>query len=187
MRVTGGVLKGRRLFAPKSPDIRPMRDQVRIALFNLLGDLVKESRFLDLFAGTGSVGIEALSRGAKHAVFVDHSPKAIKLIEKNLKSLDLQKRATVYHEDVFAALELLNRQGQHFDLVFIGPPYEENLAHQTLSKLSELDILNPQAVVATEIFKKESLQGRYGALRLFDERTYGDNLIKLYGVAPCPR
>jgi len=182
MRVTGGALKGRRLLAPKGAEIRPMRDQVRAALFNVLGDLVRGSRFLDLFAGTGSVGIEALSRGAEHAVFVDRDPQAIKLIKENLENLDLVGRATVRREDVFVALERLHRQGRKFDLVFIGPPYGKNLAHQTLKRLSELDLLTQEAVVITEIFKKEAVESCYGPLCLFDERLYGDNRIKLYAI-----
>lgn len=180
MRITGGALRGRRLHTPRSPGIRPMRDAVRAALFNILDDLVTGSSFLDLFAGTGSVGLEALSRGAKHAVFVDRSFEAIKLIERNLESLDLCERATVVCEDVSVALERFHHQGRRFDLAFIGPPYGENLAHRTLDRLSQFDILNADAVVITEVFKKETVEERYGALERFDERTYGDNLLEFY-------
>jgi 16S rRNA (guanine(966)-N(2))-methyltransferase RsmD len=182
MRITGGILRGRRLITPKSPSIRPMRDAVRAALFSILGDLVSGSRFLDLFAGTGSVGIEALSRGAKHAVFVDNSAEAVKIIEENLHNLGLEGQATVYREDVFKALQLLSRRDEQFDLVFIGPPYGEDLARRTLEHLAYRDILSEGAVVAAEIFKKEGtgFERRYGELVLFDERAYGDNLIKLY-------
>ncbi len=182
MRVTGGRLKGRKLFGPPIAKIRPMRDSVRTALFNILGDAVPGSLFLDLFAGTGSVGIEALSRGAEHAVFVDSCWEAVKVIERNLQALDLTRQATVYHQDVFLALEDCTRQGQRFDFVFIGPPYGQNLAHQTLLRLSLLKILKPEAVVITEIFKKEYLEARYGPLGLFDERRYGDNQLKFYAL-----
>jgi len=182
MRITGGALRGRRLTVPKSASIRPMRDAVRAALFSILGDLVPGSRFLDLFAGTGSVGIEALSRGAKHTVFVDNSAEAVKIIEENLQNLGLTGKATVCREDVFKALELLSRRNQRFDLVFIGPPYGEDLARRTLEQLGRIEILSEGAVAAAEIFKKEgtAFEERYGGLVLFDERTYGDNMIKLY-------
>lgn len=180
MRITGGALRGRRLHAPKSADIRPIRDQVRAALFNILNDLVAGSRFLDLFAGTGSVGLDALSRGAAYALFVDHGREAIELIERNVGELELSDRAEILREDVLRALDLLHGQGERFDLAFVGPPYGEDLAHQTLSRLSQLDILSPGAVVIAEIFKKESAGERYGTLRLFDERLYGDNRIVLY-------
>jgi 16S rRNA (guanine(966)-N(2))-methyltransferase RsmD len=180
MRITGGALKGRRLHAPKSAAIRPMRDQVRAALFNILDDLVSGSHFLDLFAGTGSVGLEALSRGAVRAVFVDSSREAVQIIERNVLALGLRDRVTILQDDVFRALERLWRRGERFDLVFIGPPYRQNLAHHTLERLGELDLLSERAIVATEIFKKEHVEPRYGRLALFDERVYGDNLIVLY-------
>lgn len=157
-----------------------MRDQVRTALFNILGDVVEGCLFLDLFAGTGSVGIEALSRGARHALFVDDSAQAVKIIQRNLTALALTQHATVYREEASIALEHLDRRGQRFDLVFVGPPYGKGLADRTLEKISELNVLNPEAIVVTEIFKKEAVQDRYGALELFDERLYGDNRIKLY-------
>lgn len=180
MRVTGGRLKGRELLGPKSAEIRPMRDQVRTALFNILEDLVEGCWFLDLFAGTGSVGIEALSRGAAHVVFVDSSQEAVQIIRRNLQQLELSKQATVYREDVFIALENLNKRDERFDLIFVGPPYGKGLADKTLSRIAQLHMLKPDTIVITEVFKKEIVQDRYGRLEIFDERIYGDNRIKLY-------
>lgn len=180
MRITGGALRGRKLITPKSSSIRPMRDQVRSALFSILGELVPRSRFLDLFAGTGSVGLEALSRGASLAVFVDESCEAISIVERNLQELGLTSRAEVLRDDVFRALERLHRRGERFDLAFIGPPYGQNLAHKTLERLGELSLLDDDAVVVTEVFKKETLEDRYGSLKLVDERGYGDNILKFF-------
>ena len=180
MRITGGALRGRKLFTPKSSAIRPMRDQVRSALFSILGGLVEGSRFLDLFAGTGSVGLEALSRGASFAVFVDASREAVQIIERNLRELGLAPRAEILQDDVFRALERLHRRGERFDLIFIGPPYGKELAHKALERLGELSLLRDDAVVVTEVFKKEPLEDRYGPLELVDERKYGDNVLKFY-------
>lgn len=180
MRITGGKLRGRKLVTPRSASIRPMRDQVRAALFNILDDLVSGSRFLDLFAGTGSVGLEALSRGASCAVFVDSAREAVQIIARNLQELGLQDRAEVLQEDVFRALERLHGRGERFDLAFVGPPYGRNLAHPTLERLGALDVLNDDAVVVTEIFKKERVEDRYPSLELSDERAYGDNLLRFY-------
>ncbi len=157
-----------------------MRDPVRSALFSILDDFVEGSRFLDLFAGTGSVGIEALSRGASFAVFVDRGREAVEIIERNLQELGLISRAEIVQDDVFRALERLRRRGERFDLAFVGPPYGQNLAHHTLERLGELSLLRDDAVVVTEVFKKERLEDRYGALELVDERTYGDNVLKFY-------
>lgn len=180
MQVIGGSKKGHKLFWPEDHKIRPMRDMVRSALFNILGDLVENSRFLDLFAGTGSVGIEALSRGARHCVFVDNAPEAIKLIHKNLEALGLKKKASVLKLDVFEAIERLAREGARFDLIFVGPPYGKHLADKALTRLSKHAILNKAGIIVTEIFKKEVLHHEYGDLRRLKEREYGDNRLLFY-------
>ncbi len=159
-----------------------MRDQVRAGLFAIIQDFLPGSRFLDLFAGTGSVGIEALSRGAKSCIFVDNLPEAVQLIKQNLAALGLTSQAKVYQLDVFAALERLYRRGRRFELIFIGPPYGQGLVGPTLARIAELGLLEPGGLAIAEIFKKErsELQERYGPLRLIRERRYGDNLIVIY-------
>ena len=183
MRIIGGRLSGRSLVEP-TPQmkrfLRPMREAVRAALFDVLSDFVLHARFLDLFAGTGSIGLEALSRGAQSCVFVDISEQACQIIRENIKNLGLEKHARVYHLDVLQAIELFDRQGEKFDLVFIGPPYGKGLAQKTLAHLTRYSILSPGALVVTEIFKKEKIQTEYGLLKSFDERTYGDNRLWFY-------
>lgn len=183
MRIIGGRLGGRSLIEP-APQmkrfLRPMREAVRAALFDILSDPVTNARFLDLFAGTGSVGLEALSRGAQSCAFVDNSEQACQIIQENLKNLGLEKRASVYRLDAFTAIELFDRQGKEFDLVFIGPPYGKGLAHKTLAHLAKHSILSPGALVVTEIFKKETVQKEYSLLQSFDERIYGDNRLGFY-------
>lgn len=182
MRVIGGVKKGQRLltFEIQPTKIRPMRDIVRGALFNILRDLVEGSRFLDLFAGTGSVGIEALSRGAKSCTFVDNLTEAVRVIRLNLSKLGFTDKARVYELDALSAIELLHRRGHRFDLIFIGPPYGEGLADQALARLASHNILVKEGIAVTEIFKKEELHEEYKDLKLFNERAYGDNLLKFY-------
>ncbi|MBI1729144.1 16S rRNA (guanine(966)-N(2))-methyltransferase RsmD [Candidatus Acetothermia bacterium] len=180
MRISGGVLRGRQLHAPKTNTIRPMRDQVRAAVFNILEEVIEGSRFLDLFAGTGSVGIEALSRGAAEAVFVDQSPEALGIIRSNLKELDLGAKSTVIPDDVFRALDALAGQNQRFDLIFVGPPYGKGLADRTMQKLSSSALVHSQSIVFVEVFKKEILHREYNLLKSFDERFYGDNLVLFF-------
>lgn len=183
MRIIGGRLGGRPLVEP-TPQIkrflRPMREAVRAALFDILNDAVTDARFLDLFAGTGSIGLEALSRGARECVFVDISEQACHIIRENLRNLGVERSARIYQLDVFNALELLCRQKEQFDLVFIGPPYGKELAHKTLLYLADHPILSRGALVITEIFKKEQVQPEYGCLKAFDVRTYGDNRLWFY-------
>ena len=180
MRITGGELGGRRLHVPETSQIRPMRDQVRTALFNILSDVVDGSAFLDLFAGTGSVGLEALSRGAERAVFVDRGREAHQLLRQNVEELGVTDRAEIIHDDVFDALARLDQESETFDLVFVGPPYGHDLAPRTLQQLGDGRILTADAIVVTEVFKKESIANEYGALESFDERGYGDNRLVFY-------
>lgn len=183
MRIIGGRLSGRSLIEP-TPKIkkflRPMREAVRAALFDILGDSVIDARFLDLFAGTGSIGLEALSRGAQSCVFVDVSDEACQIIRKNIENLGLSAQTRLYQFDALKAIELFHRQGEQFDIVFIGPPYGKELAHKTLAQLAAHPILAPGALVVTEIFKKEQVQREYSLLRSFDVRTYGDNRLWFY-------
>jgi 16S rRNA (guanine(966)-N(2))-methyltransferase RsmD len=159
-----------------------MRDFVRTALFNILGDAVSGTRFLDLFCGTGSVGLEALSRGAADCVFLDQSPAACGIVRQNLAQLAFLDRAKVVQGDFADGLEDLARVGRQFDLVFSGPPYGKGLSKSALRLLGERRLLSPGALVITEVFKKELLSETYGGLQRVDERTYGDNLLVFYGV-----
>jgi len=179
MRITGGRFSGRKLFAPATREIRPMRDAVRMALFNILADAIDGARFLDLFAGTGSVGIEALSRGASQATFVDKLPAALSVLQKNLDALDLIPPQTRFiRADVF---EWLKRPfDAPFDVIFIGPPYGKGLAHRALQAFGDNELLQAHGVVTVEVFRKDVLAEDYQDLVRVDERLYGDNLLAFY-------
>ncbi|MCX7751036.1 MAG: 16S rRNA (guanine(966)-N(2))-methyltransferase RsmD [Candidatus Bipolaricaulota bacterium] len=184
MRIGGGAYRGQRLQGPRGAGIRPLRDRVRLALFDLLRDLVPGARFLDLYAGTGAVGLEALSRGASHAVFVDASPGAARVIRENVRRLGCADRAEVLERDAFSALRAFAREGRQFDLAFVGAPYGTGLAAQTAELLGELHPLVPGAVVVVESFHKEPIADRYGPLMLELRRRYGETVLSLYRFVP---
>src|SRR5215475_13428526 len=127
MRVIAGALKGRRLVAPRGLSTRPTADQVRIALLDTLGPRLAGARWLDLFAGAGGVGLEALSRGAAHVTFVEREARAMAALEANVKALGLEARTRRLRQDVDRALVRLAAEGARFDLVFLDPPYEADL------------------------------------------------------------
>lgn len=183
MRITGGTKRGQRLAPWENADIRPMRDFVRTAMFNILNDLVPQCCFLDLFSGTGSVGLEALSRGAASAVFVDRSISACAIARQNLALLGFLDKGHVLQADFAYGVKQLEGRGSKFDLLFVGPPYGKGLAELALSRLGASSILIPGAIVVTEVFKKEEMNNRYGNLELFNRRVYGDNLLLFYDVA----
>lgn len=162
------------------PGIRPMRDFVRTALFNIIEDFVVGARFLDLFCGTGSVGLEALSRGASSCVFVDRSLGACGIVRRNLDALDFLDQGRVMEGDALEMLVEMRRLGRRFDLVFVGPPYGQGLVPRTLTGLGPGTILGEDCVVIAEIHHKETVSDTYGVLDRVDHRRYGDNELHFY-------
>lgn len=176
MRVIAGTAKGRRLFGPKKDQpIRPALDQVKEAVFNILFS-VEGLRVLDLFAGSGSIGIEALSRGATHATFVDHYRPALALIEKNLAHVGFQDRATVIAQPADRAMRLLANRSAQFDLIFVDPPYLKDLVNPTLQDLAHTTLLAPYGRIIIEHHPKEPVDPP-PTLSLTDQRKYGQTLI----------
>jgi len=176
MRVIAGTYGGRRLHAPPGLDTRPTSDRVREALFSILGERVGDARVLDLFAGSGALGIEALSRGAREATFVDTAPAAIRAIAANLEALGAD--ATVVRAEARRFLGGASHSGRSYDLVFLDPPYR--LAASIGGDLSAA----LAAVVATggTVVAESDRRARLEIdLPLEDERRYGDTLIRIHG------
>ncbi len=179
MRIIAGELKGR-VLAPVKGRTRPTAAKVREAIFSILGPAVREATVLDLFAGTGALGIEALSRGAKRAVFVEDHPEARKGLKRNLEILGLQERGRVLPLAVAAALRTLAAPGGQFDLVFLDPPYGGGTATATLAALAGSGLLRPQAQVVAEHSRRETLPEAVGTLAQQTLRRYGDTQVAIY-------
>jgi 16S rRNA (guanine966-N2)-methyltransferase len=175
MRVIAGTRRGATLFAPRGRSVRPTSDRVREALFSILAPL-DGARVLDLFAGSGALAIESLSRGAARATLVDSSPAAIEAIRRNLASLDLE--AEVRRTRALDFLERARTGAQQYDLVFLDPPYREasRLGEQLSNGLGP--VLAPEARVVTESDRRAPLEL---AMPMLDERRYGDTLIRIHG------
>ena len=177
MRVIAGAYGGRRLRAPAGLDTRPTSDRVREALFSVLGAEVEGARVLDLFAGSGALGIEALSRGAAEATFVDAAEAAIRCVRANLEALGL--RALTRRSEAGAFLRWASAHGHHYDLVFLDPPYRH--AERLAPGLSEAieGLVAPGGSVVCESDRRAPLPLD---LPLTDERRYGDTLIRIHGA-----
>ena len=177
MRIVGGSYGGRVLRAPAGAATRPTSEKVREAVFNILGD-VTGAQVLDLFAGSGALGIEALSRGAAHATFVDSARTAINVVRANLAALALDARATVVQGDAVAAAA---RQipAAPWRLVFVDPPYASDLAVRAAGALANLA---PDAVIVIEHDRKNAPPPEIGSLLRTDERRYGDTMISFYAA-----
>ncbi|MBQ7460334.1 MAG: 16S rRNA (guanine(966)-N(2))-methyltransferase RsmD [Oscillospiraceae bacterium] len=153
MRVITGEARGRKLREPVGMDIRPTTDMVKESIFNIIQFGLEGARALDLFAGTGQLGIEALSRGAAECVFVDRSEEALKLVRENLKLTGLESRARVVRGDSLAYL----RSGEKFDVVFIDPPYDTDLLEKSLNFATGFDILRENGIIICESRKNKAI------------------------------
>lgn len=180
MRVVGGKAKGRRLLAPKGQAVRPTAARVKESLFNILPRDFSGMRVLDLFAGTGNLSIEALSRGAAHAVLVDSSARSAAAIKGNLGRLGFAAQSEVWIAPVARALRSLARRRESFDIVFLDPPYEQGLADRSLAGIAACQLVRDSGTVIVEHSMRETVKSRYGQLQLHDQRRYGDTLLSFY-------
>jgi 16S rRNA (guanine966-N2)-methyltransferase len=179
MRLTGGADRGRKLRAPRGNGTRPTASRVREAIFNILGP-VPDAAVLDLYAGTGALGLEALSRGAPKVVFVERDARALAALSRNLRELGLHERAVVMGAKVQAALAKLAEGDERFGWVFVDPPYANGEAPQTLEALAGSGVLAPCAVVVFEHDKRRVPPDSAGGLYLADRRFYGDTGVSFY-------
>jgi 16S rRNA (guanine966-N2)-methyltransferase len=183
LRIIGGSARGRRLLSPKNFKIRPTADRVKESLFNILAVLLEEfdqCRALDLFAGTGNLGIEALSRGAAHALFIDKHKESVILVTKNLRLLGFTDRSRVIEKEADAALRFLEKTEPPFHLVFIDPPYRQGLAEKALNYLAASTLINENSLVIVEVSSAENLPTAFDSLKEFDRRIYGDTAIAFF-------
>ena len=180
MRVLAGALKGRRLVTPRGSTTRPTADQVRLALLDTLTPHLPDARVLDLFAGAGGVGFEALSRGAAHVTFVERDPRAVGALRTNVEALGLAAQTRVERFDVRTALERLERDGLKFDIVFLDPPYDEDLVAPTLERLATLSLVPPDGLVIAQHLTKRAPAAVVGRLTAFRTRRFGETTLTFF-------
>jgi 16S rRNA (guanine(966)-N(2))-methyltransferase RsmD len=180
MRISGGTLRGRRLHSPAGEKTRPTSDLLRQALFNVLGERIRDARVLDLYAGSGALGIEALSRGAATATFVEADRTAAACLGRNLDALALSDRSRLIVREVFRALRDLAQAGETFTCVLIDPPYGEDLAPRTIEALAPGPVLSENALLVVQAFHKTPLPERTGTLVMTWDRRYGESRLTVY-------
>lgn len=180
MRVIAGELGGRKLVSPKGLSTRPTSDRVKEALFNILGSIVLNKEVLDLFAGSGALGIEALSRGAARSTFVDKSVDSIKVINQNIETFGLKEVCEVYNLEALGALKTFASKKMDFDLIFIDPPYSQGLISPVLNLIGNYNLIRKEGVIIVEHSKKDLLDEEYGNIERFKDRQYGDTMLSFY-------
>ena len=176
MRVISGSVRGRRLKTPENYDIRPTTDNVKESLFNIIQFDIEGRRVLDLFAGTGQLGIEALSRGAESAVFVEQRKDAVQAVRENLVVCGLSDRARVVSGDAMSYL----KSGEKFDLIFLDPPYASGLLEQALEEIARFDICRRHGIIVAESAADKTLPPLAGPYALYREYRYGKIKLTVY-------
>lgn len=173
MRIIGGQFKSRKISFPKTRATRPMTDRSKETVFNILGGLVFGKHVLDLFAGSGSLGLEALSRGALDVVFVDCADAAVRVIQKNLTELELTNKSQVIKMEALRAIDRLVKKGHHFGLIFVDPPFEKGFVKKALMKLDQSGIVSPFGQVVVGHARQEEIPESLQTLKLVRTKRIG--------------
>lgn len=180
MRVTSGILKNKKIKSRKGYDTRPTLERIKEAIFSILSDKVLDSTFLDLYAGTGNMTFEAISRGAKRAILIEENKEALRVIIENVNNLGIEDKCRAYKNDVFRAIEILKNKDEEFNIIFMDAPYKENLTTKTIEKLSEFDILSKDGIIIAEHSTYEKLANKIGNYIKLDERDYNKKVVSMY-------
>ncbi len=179
MKVISGTLKGRNILGYDIDGTRPTMDRVKESLFATIQEYLKDSIVLDLFAGSGNLGIEAISNGSSHCYFIDNNIDAINTIKKNINTFNIQSKVTIILSDWKKALNDFANQGVKFDLIFIDPPYDYNVYEKILEKVSSLNLLNQGGLIILE-HSNLKLKDTYNNLILYKEKKYGNKSVNIY-------
>ena len=180
MRVISGKVRGLKLDTPKNDDVRPTTDRVKESLFNIINPYVIDSNVLDLFAGTGSLGIECLSRGALSSTFVDVSKDSINIVKSNVKKARVENESTILNLDFKTAIDRLKVQNKKFDIIFMDPPYYKNMFIDAISNIDNSDLLSEDGIIVVEHDTKDKFVDKIGRLEKSKEKKYGNTTLTFY-------
>ena len=187
MRVISGTARGKRLKAPRGMDTRPITDMIKEALFNVLGSSIAGASLLDLFAGSGSVGIEALSRGAEQVIFIDNSNQSVKIISDNLNNCGFSENYELYRSDVFRAIEILKRRGLKFDYIYADPPFTvESIFIPLLELLDRTPLFAEEGSLIIRSSRKKTLPVKLSRLEEYRLDNYGKSSLHYYRLSKTP-
>ena len=179
MKVISGTLKGRNILGYNIDGTRPTMDRVKESVFGTIQSYIPNSIVLDLFAGSGNLGIEAISNGAKYCYFVDNNIEAIKVIKKNIDIFNIKDTSTILHNDYNKALDYFYNSNIKFDIIFVDPPYKYEIIEKVIKKVIECNLLKEKGIIVLE-FEKDKLKENYENLSLIKNKKYGEKYIYIY-------
>ncbi|MCC3865822.1 16S rRNA (guanine(966)-N(2))-methyltransferase RsmD [Terrisporobacter petrolearius] len=182
MRVISGKARGLKLNAPKNDDVRPTTDRVKESLFNMINPYIIDSNILDLFAGTGSLGIECLSRGANKCIFIDNSKESINIIKSNIKKARVENESIVLNLDFKSAINSLALKNEKFDVIFMDPPYYKNMFSDALGSIDNKNLLKEDGIIVVEHDTKDRFPDNIGRLYKSRDKKYGNTTLTFYKV-----
>ncbi|ERJ13446.1 16S rRNA (guanine(966)-N(2))-methyltransferase RsmD [Haloplasma contractile] len=180
MRIVSGEFKGRRIKAVPGRNTRPTTDKVKESLFNIIGPYFDGGDCLDLFAGSGNLGLEAISRGMDTCIFIDRDYKAFSTIRDNVKTLNVDEQVEVYKRDAFKALKQIATQNRTFDLIFLDPPYKHQQINDIIFTINEEGLLNNAGMIIAEYPKEDFLEKQFGTIEEYKTLTYGITKITIF-------
>jgi len=180
MRIIAGKARGKKLLSPESLETRPTLDRVKEAMFSMIQGYILDAIIVDVFAGTGSLGLEAASRGAKEVYLVDKSNVTFPILKKNIENLRFEEFCTPLNMDAYDALRKLHKLGKVFDIIFIDPPYCKDMIPNAIKIIEENNMLDKDGIIVTKIDSIEEIYEGYNKIRLLKSRKYGNTTVCLY-------
>lgn len=180
MRIISGVARGRKILSPETSETRPTLDRIKESIFNIIQNNVYDAMAADIFSGTGSLGLEAASRGARMTYVVDKSPSAYSFLKKNIENLKFGEFCKALNMDAYSALEKFDKENIKLDLLFIDPPYLKNMIPPAIKIVAEKNLLSENGIIVTKIDTSEEIFQGYDYINLYDTRKYGNTTVCFY-------
>jgi 16S rRNA (guanine(966)-N(2))-methyltransferase RsmD len=180
LRIIAGEAKGRKILSPQGRNTRPTSDRVKESLFNILGQEIPGSNVLDLYAGTGNLGLEAISRGASFCLFIDNDRDSIKTVEYNVKLLKYEEHCEVHNNDAVQALNIIGKRNMKFDVIFLDPPYHKNIIPKVVDAVARYGIMSDECIIAAEHDIKDVIPEKILNLSLVKRFIYGNTVLSFY-------
>lgn len=180
MRIITGIAKGRKIKAPEGIDTRPTADRVKESLFNIIASKIHDAAILDLFAGTGNLGLEAISQGAKSCTFVEHNKNTYKILNDNITLLGFQDKAQKYNGDAISMLNMLGKNGRAYDIIFLDPPYGKGLVDTSIFEIDKYDLLSSDGIIISEYDINDIIPEKIGKMSAYRTVKYGRTKVSFW-------
>jgi 16S rRNA (guanine966-N2)-methyltransferase len=180
MRIITGIAKGRKILAPEGIDTRPTSDRVKESVFNRISKKIYGARVLDMFSGTGNLGLESLSRGAQTCTFIEKNKNTHRILVENITSLGSKENSEVYNNDAFDILEKIGRNAAKYDIIFLDPPYSKGLVEKAILKINEIDLLDDGGIIMSEYDENDVIPESLNNIKIYRTEKYGRTKISFW-------